>query len=211
MVCSPVAIIIKYFPQLTGRQVEQFAALDSLYREWNNRINVISRRDIDDLYEHHILHSLSIARIVGFASGAEILDVGTGGGFPGIPLAILFPDTNFLLIDSIGKKLKVVDAIAEALQLKNVHTMHIRAEELARKFDFVISRAVTSLPNFIPWISRKFTERQLHDVPNGAFFLKGGDLSEELANYRHIATVYPVKDIFEEPFFEEKKIVYIPA
>ena len=184
--------------------------MGELYAEWNNRINVISRKDIDDLYEHHVLHSLAIAKFIEFAPEAEVLDVGTGGGFPGIPLAILFPETRFRLIDSVGKKLKVVDAVAEALQLKNVTTQHIRAEQSTDKFDFVVSRAVTSLPAFIPWIRNKFLKRRLHKIPNGALFLKGGDLAEELGSYKD-ATVTPVNDFFSEPFFSEKKLIYLGA
>lgn len=205
-----IAIITKYFPQLSALQKQQLAMLGPLYPEWNDRINVISRKDIGNLYEHHILHSLAIARVIQFAPGAEILDVGTGGGFPGIPLAILFPEANFYLIDSIGKKLKVVDAVASSLQLKNVRSQHIRAEELDKKFDFVVSRAVTSLDNFVPWIRDKFLKRSLHEVPNGAFFLKGGDMSEELGNYQHKAILYSISDFFKEPFFDEKKIIYLP-
>lgn len=184
--------------------------LDGLYREWNDRINVISRKDIDSLYEHHVLHSLAIAKAVSFVPQAEVLDVGTGGGFPGIPLAILYPETHFHLVDSIGKKLKVVDAVATALQLKNVTSQHVRAEQLDMKFDFVVSRAVTSLPSFLPWIQDKFLKRQLHRISNGAFFLKGGDLDEELKPYKNRATVISISEYFEEPFFEEKKVVYLP-
>jgi len=200
----------KYFPELTARQTEQFAMLGSLYAEWNKRINVISRRDIDHLYERHVLHSLAIAKVVSFAPGAGILDVGTGGGFPGLPLAILFPETNFHLIDSIGKKLKVVDAITEALQLQNISTQHIRAEQLTGKYDFVVSRAVTSLSDFLPWMKGKFKKQNLHTLPNGMFFLKGGDLTKELLPYRGRAIVLPISDFFTEPFFKEKMVVYLP-
>ncbi len=199
----------KYFPEISEKQAKQFAMLGGLYAEWNKRINVVSRKDIDDLYEHHVLHSLAIAKVIRFVPGAEILDVGTGGGFPGIPLAILFPEAHFHLIDSIGKKLKVVDAVSEALQLQNVTTQHIRAEQLNNKYDFVVSRAVTSLPAFIPWTKGKFLQRQLHTMPNGTLFLKGGDLTEELYPYKQQVTVWPISDFFTELFFEEKKVVYI--
>lgn len=199
----------KYFPNLDARQTKQFAMLDDLYTEWNNRINVISRKDIDHLYERHVLHSLAIAKMINFAPGAEVLDVGTGGGFPGVPLAILFPETHFHLVDSIGKKLKVVDAVIEALHLQNVTTQHIRAEQLKSKYDFVVSRAVTSLREFILWMNNKFLEHSLHDIPNGMFFLKGGDLTEELRSYRNQTTVWSISDFFTEPFFEEKKVVYV--
>ena len=199
----------KYFPELSNRQIEQFAMLGGLYAEWNSRVNVISRKDIDQLYERHVLHSLAIAKVIDFAKGATVLDVGTGGGFPGIPLAILFPETNFHLIDSIGKKLKVVDAVASALQLQNAATQHIRAEQLTGKYDFVVSRAVASLSDFIPWIRGKFFERNQHNLPNGMLFLKGGDLEAELFLYRERAIIFNISDFFAEPFFEEKKVVYI--
>ena len=163
------------------------------------------------MYEHHVLHSLAIAKIIDFVPGAKVLDVGTGGGFPGIPLAILFPETHFHLIDSIGKKLKVAEAVAEAVQLKNVTWQHIRAEQLDSKFDFIVSRAVTSLPAFMPWIQNKFLKRRLHQLPNGAIFLKGGDLTEELRPYEKTAIVFPIEQFFSEPFFKEKKIIYLPV
>ena len=206
---QPASIIAKYFPEINEQQAEQFAMLGGLYAEWNSRINVISRKDVDDLYEHHVLHSLAIAKIIGFAPGARVLDVGTGGGFPGIPLAILFPETHFHLIDSIGKKLKVVDVITETLQLKNVTTQHIRAEQLDDQFDFVVSRAVASLSDFLPWMKGKFLQRNLHTMPNGIFFLKGGDLIEELSPYRNCTNVFAISDFFTEPFFERKKVVYL--
>jgi len=202
-------VVDKYFPELSGRQIERFAMLGELYAEWNSRINVISRKDIDHLYERHVLHSLAIAKVISFAPGAKVLDVGTGGGFPGIPLAILFPETQFHLIDSIGKKLKVVDAVAEALRLQNVATRHIRAEQLTGKYDFVVSRAVTSLPVFLTWMKNKFIQRNQHSIPNGMFFLKGGDLTAELLPYHDRVTVYPVSQFFSEPFFEGKKVVYV--
>ena len=205
--CHP--LLIKYFPEINYRQAEQFAMLGSLYAEWNSRINVISRKDIDYLYERHVLHSLAIAKVISFAPGAKVLDVGTGGGFPGVPLAIFFPKTHFHLIDSIGKKLKVVDAVVETIQLQNVTTQHIRAEQLTGQYDFVVSRAVTSLSAFLPWVKDKFTQRNLHPIPNGVFFLKGGDLTTELFPYRDRTTVFHISQFFCEPFFEEKKVVYV--
>jgi len=201
----------KYFSGLNTRQAEQFDMLGGLYSEWNNRINVISRKDIAHLYERHVLHSLAIAKVISFARGVRVLDVGTGGGFPGVPLAILFPETNFHLIDSIGKKLKVVDAVVEALQLQNVTTRHIRAEQLTGKFDFVVSRAVTSLPDFLPWMKDKFSPHNKHSLPNGMFFLKGGDLTAELLPYQNRVTVFNIKDFFTEEFFDKKKIVFLNA
>ena len=198
-----------YFPHLNNHQTEQFALFGDLYNEWNSRINVISRKDIEHLYERHVLHSLAIAKIITFAGGAAVLDVGTGGGFPGLPLAILFPQTNFHLIDSTGKKLKVVDAVVKALNLQNVTTQNIRAEQLIGKYDFVVSRAVASLSDFIPWMKDKFLKHNRHSLPNGMFFLKGGDLSAELFPYRNHAIVYPISDFFKEPFFEEKKVVFL--
>ena len=202
-------LLAKYFPALNHKQIEQFAMLEGLYGDWNNRINVISRKDIDCLYERHVLHSLAIAKAISFAPDAKVVDVGTGGGFPGIPLAIFFPETQFHLIDSIGKKLKVVDAVVDALQLQNVSTQHIRAEQLTGKYDFVVSRAVASLSGFIPWMKDKIIDRQQHTLPNGMFFLKGGDLEEELRPYRKRATIFPVSHFFEEAFFEGKKVVYV--
>ena len=199
----------KYFPNLNSTQIEQFEMLAGLYAEWNKRINVISRKDIDFLYERHVLHSLAIAKVVSFAAGAKVVDVGTGGGFPGVPLAILFPDTDFHLIDSIGKKLKVVDAVVEKLKLQNVTTQHIRAENLTDKYDFVVSRAVTSLSVFMNWMKDKLLERNLHAMPNGMFFLKGGDLTTELVSFRDKATIFNISEFFEERFFEEKKIIFV--
>jgi 16S rRNA (guanine527-N7)-methyltransferase len=201
--------IKKYFPELSARQSEQFAMLGGLYSEWNSRINVISRKDIDFLYERHVLHSLAIAKVITFAEGARVLDVGTGGGFPGVPLAILFQKTDFHLIDSIGKKLKVVDDIIEKLQLQNISTQHIRAEQLSEKYDFAVSRAVASLSQFMPWMKDKFLQRNMHDLPNGMLFLKGGALDDELLPYRNNATVFNISDFFPEPFFEEKKVIHI--
>jgi 16S rRNA (guanine527-N7)-methyltransferase len=205
-----IDILLKYFPDLTAEQKERFAALDSLYRDWNAKINVISRQDIDALYEKHILHSLSIAKIVQFKPGTEILDVGTGGGFPGIPLAILFPMVDFHLVDSIGKKIKVVEAVAEALDLRNVKAEQARVEQLNTTYDFVISRAVTRLKPFLGWVRYKIHKAGNNDRPNGVLYLKGGDLTEELAEVPDRYRVYDLSDYFDEPFFDTKKVIYVP-
>lgn len=204
-------ILLKYFPYLTRDQQNQLAALKELYHFWNEQINVISRKDLDHLYERHVLHSLSIARFIQFPKASAILDVGTGGGFPGIPLAILFPDSEFLLVDSIGKKIKVVREVASNLSLKNVAAQQIRAENIQQKFHFVVSRAVTTMPRFYPWVSNKFKSDHPASLPNGIIALKGGDLNEELTGFLHIAEIIPLKNLFEEKFFESKKLVYIPA
>ncbi|HNQ27506.1 MAG TPA: 16S rRNA (guanine(527)-N(7))-methyltransferase RsmG [Aquaticitalea sp.] len=204
------SIIGQYFPELTATQKRQFDQLDALYREWNSKINVISRKDIDELYVRHVLHSLGIAKVVSFVPNATVLDVGTGGGFPGIPLAILFPETKFHLVDSIGKKLKVVDGVAEAIGLKNVTTAHERAENIDQDFDFVVSRAVTAMPTFVGWVKNKFKKEQRHSLKNGILYLKGGDLTEELEVYR-TATVYNLSDYFDDTFFETKKVVHLPV
>ncbi|MDR1667077.1 MAG: 16S rRNA (guanine(527)-N(7))-methyltransferase RsmG [Bacteroidales bacterium] len=203
--------ILPHFPHLTPRQVAAFSRLAPMYRQWNERINVISRKDIDELYLHHVLHSLSIAKVITFAPGAKILDIGTGGGFPGIPLAILFPDTFFHLTDAVGKKLKVVNAVAEELNLANVTAQHIRAEQLTGQYDFAVSRAVAPLNSLLAWIRGKISDRRMHSLPNGAFFLKGGDLDDELGDYRHRATIFPVNRFFPESFFAEKKIIFLPV
>lgn len=202
-------ILLPYFPQMSAKQQQQFEALEALYREWNAKINVISRKDIDELYLRHILHSLAIAKVISFQSGARVLDVGTGGGFPGIPLAILFPEANFTLIDSIGKKIAVVKAIAEALELENVLPLQTRAEELPVRFDFVVSRAVTDLKTFIPWVWDKIIPGGKQAYPNGIFCLKGGDLTEELRASPQKALEIPLSDFFKEDFFETKKLVYV--
>ncbi|MDR1671894.1 MAG: 16S rRNA (guanine(527)-N(7))-methyltransferase RsmG [Bacteroidales bacterium] len=204
-------VISRYFPRLSAQQREQFDMLLPLYREWNARINVISRKDINNLYEHHVLHSLAVAKFITFMPEARILDAGTGGGFPGIPLAILFPDAHFHLIDSIGKKLKVVAAITETLGLHNVTTQHIRAEDLKGQYDFAVSRAVTSVRTFMSWMDGKFLSRRLHEQPNGVIFLKGGNMDDELDVYRTKAAIFPIGNIFAEPFFAGKKIVYLPV
>lgn len=198
-----------YFPKLSSLQHQQFQKLDSCYRDWNAKINVISRKDIDALYERHILHSLGIAKVLSFKSGSTILDVGTGGGFPGIPLAILFPKANFYLIDSIGKKIKVVDAVIESLKLQNIHARHQRAQEFKRPVDFVVSRAVTKMKDFIPWVEKNFKNKGNHKLTNGILYLKGGDLNQELLEFPQ-AQEFPLSNYFDEAFFETKKVVYIP-
>ena len=200
-------LILKYFPNLTEIQKEQFRKLETLYNEWNEKINVISRKDMDSLYEKHILHSLGIAKIMAFSEGTKVLDVGTGGGFPGIPLAILFPEVEFTLIDSIGKKIKVVQAVAEGLGLKNVTAIHGRAEKLKDKYHFVVSRAVTQMPVFLRWLKGKFEKDQFNPKHNGVLYLKGGDLAEELAGLK--CEIFQLKNHFEEEFFETKKVVYL--
>ena len=203
-------LILKYFPNLSERQKEQFAALPELYEDWNSKINVISRKDMDNFVEHHVLHSLAIAKVITFKSMADVMDLGTGGGFPGIPLAIMFPDTNFYLVDSIGKKIKVVKDVAEQLQLKNVTAEQIRAEQVQRDFDYVVSRAVTDLSQFVGWVKGKFSDIQYHKLHNGIIYLKGGDLSEEIAPFRKKVRLFDISDFFEEPYFETKKVIYMP-
>ncbi|ETZ20798.1 16S rRNA (guanine(527)-N(7))-methyltransferase RsmG [Pedobacter sp. V48] len=203
-------LIQKYFKELTDQQIAQFDQLYELYSFWNSQINVISRKDIDELYERHILHSLGIAKFCTFNAGERVLDVGTGGGFPGIPLAILFPETQFHLVDSIGKKIKVVTEVAAALGLKNVKASHLRAEQIADKYDFVVSRAVTRLIDFYPWVKGKFNKDSKNAIPNGILYLKGGDLKEEISESRLKAELYPLSAYFEEEFFETKYVVYIP-
>jgi len=202
-------ILLKYFPSLTPQQLQQFNRLPELYSYWNNQINVISRKDIDMLYERHVLHSLGIAKIISFLPGEKVLDVGTGGGFPGIPLAILFPDTQFHLVDSIGKKIKVVLEVAKALDLKNVTATHQRAEEINQKFDFVISRAVTRVKEFYPWVKNKFNKTSKNTLPSGILYLKGGDLAKEIAESGLKVRQFYLKDYFEEEFFETKQVVYV--
>ena len=205
-----VDIIYNYFPKLTEKQKEQFAKLEELYPLWNDPINVISRKDIESLYLKHVLHSLAIGKFVGeFTPKTRILDVGTGGGFPGIPLAILFPEVQFHLVDSIGKKIKVVREIAEALGLTNVEADHIRAEQLDYKYDFVVSRAVTRLGDFIPWVQNKIERKDKNGIPNGILYLKGGDLKEEIKEARVKAELHPISHYFKEDFFETKYVMYI--
>ena len=205
-----IDILTKYFPKLTAQQREQFEQLQGLYSFWNNQINVISRQDIENLYEKHVLHSLGIAKVLNFKHGTEILDVGTGGGFPGIPLAILFPECHFHLVDSIGKKIKVVTEVAQAVGLKNLTAQHERAENVANDFDFIVSRAVTRLKPFYGWVQNKVTRNQFNDLKNGILYLKGGDLEEELQEFGKKYKLYNLSDYFEEEFFETKKVVYVP-
>jgi 16S rRNA (guanine527-N7)-methyltransferase len=202
-------IILKYFPDLTENQILQFSKLAELYTFWNAQINVISRKDIDDLYTKHVLHSLGIAKVQPFKPNAKVLDIGTGGGFPGIPLAILFPETQFYLVDSIGKKIKVVNEVVAALELKNVKAEVKRAELVKDEFDFIVSRAVTKMEDFVKWTKGKISKKQNHEIKNGILYLKGGDLTEELANFQN-ATLYNLTNYFEDEFFETKKVVHIP-
>lgn len=202
-------LIQKYFKNLTEEQTRQFTELEKLYLEWNQKINVISRKDVGHLYERHVLHALSIAKVIEFLPQSKILDVGTGGGFPGIPLAILFPEARFHLIDAIGKKITVVQAVADALQLKNVKAEHIRADQVKGQYDFIVSRAVTNMPDFVKWVKGKTLKTNNHTLENGILYLKGGDLSEELKTYQR-AVCYNISDFFEEAFFETKKVVYLP-
>ncbi|HPE55921.1 MAG TPA: 16S rRNA (guanine(527)-N(7))-methyltransferase RsmG [Bacteroidales bacterium] len=201
--------ILKYFPHLSQKQIQQFEALDALYKDWNGKINVISRKDIDQLYERHVLHSLGVAKVISFKPGTAVLDVGTGGGFPGIPLAILFPEANFHLIDSIGKKIKVVNGVAESIGLSNISTQHCRAEDVNLQFDFIVSRAVTALPTFMTWVNRKIKKTGINALPNGVLYLKGGDIAEEIVPVKGEVQVFHLSKFFDEPFFETKKVVYI--
>ncbi len=203
-------IIKKYFPELTEKQIMQFDLLQDLYKEWNDKINVISRKDIDQLYERHILHSLAIAKVIKFKPNTSILDVGTGGGFPGIPLAILFPESNFHLIDSIRKKIKVVQEISSSLKLQNVSSEQIRAEKVIDPFDFVVSRAVTAFPSFYNWVRTKIKKESYNDLKNGILYLKGGDLNEELKKFQSRITSFQISEFFTESFFETKKVIYLP-
>ncbi len=200
-------LILKYFPDITSTQKDQFAQLETLYKDWNEKINVISRKDTESLYEKHILHSLGIAKVMEFADGTKVLDIGTGGGFPGIPLAILFPNVQFTLVDSIGKKITVVKGVAESLGLQNVTAHHMRAEQLKEKFHFVVSRAVTQMPVFLTWLRGKFEKDQFNPKHNGVLYLKGGDLAEELAGLR--CEIFSLKNYFDGEFFDTKKVVYL--
>jgi len=204
-------LIFKYFHNLSDKQRNQFGQLQELYSYWNNQINVISRKDIDQLYERHVLHSLGIAKVLSFLPGEKVLDVGTGGGFPGVPLAILFPETDFHLVDSIGKKIKVVQEVAKTLELNNVRASHVRAEQVPQKVDFVVSRAVTRLKDFYPWVQNKFNKQSKNKLANGILYLKGGDLQEELAEAGLLVTQYYLRDYFEEEFFDTKQVIYIPS
>lgn len=202
-------LVFKYFTTLNDEQREQFARLDAFYKDWNQKINVVSRKDIDELYLRHVLHSMGIAKIQAFNEGAHILDVGTGGGFPGIPLAILFPNVNFTLVDAIGKKIKVVDEVVQGLQLENVKTHHSRVEDIPGQFDFIVSRAVAAMPTFVHWTKGKIKKDSAHQRKNGILYLKGGDLTEELKGYETVQ-VFDLNEYFEEDFFETKKVVYLP-
>lgn len=202
-------LVKKYFPELTDDQISKFEKLGDLYKDWNLKINVVSRKDIDELYLRHVIHSLGIAKVQNFKSGSKILDVGTGGGFPGIPLAILYPESTFHLVDSIGKKIKVVDEVSEGLDLKNVTSFNQRVEELEGNYDFIVSRAVAIMPTFVKWVKGKIAKGNKHERKNGILYLKGGDLSEELKDYR-TAKIFELSDYFEEEFFETKKVVYLP-
>ena len=201
--------IIKQFPNLTENQVLQFQKLEALYQDWNAKINVISRKDIDELYTKHVLHSLAIAKVQPFVPGTYVLDVGTGGGFPGIPLAILFPETRFYLIDVIAKKIKVVQAVVDGLGLKNVKAEQMRAENVKGDYDFIVSRAVTNMPDFVSWIKDKIKKQQKHELENGILYLKGGDLTEELKDFPK-ATEYNIAEFLKDEFFETKKVVHLP-
>ena len=204
-----IDLIIKYFPNLKDEQIEKFEKLLPLYEFWNEQINVISRKDLESFNERHLLHSLGIAKIIEFVPGSKILDIGTGGGFPGIPLAILFPEVQFTLVDSIGKKIKVVNEIAKTLDLKNVEGIHERAEKIKDKFDFVVSRAVTAMPQFLPWVNGKFLKENKNNLKNGILYLKGGDLTEEMKPVKQSITYFELQKIFDEDFFETKKVVYL--
>ena len=201
--------ILKYFPDLTENQIEQFRKLESLYLDWNAKINVISRKDIEQLYVKHVVHSLAIAKVQKFEPGTYVLDVGTGGGFPGIPLAIMFPETRFYLIDVIMKKVTVVQAVTESIGLKNVKAEQLRAENVKGDFDFIVSRAVTNMPDFYSWIKDKIKKQNKHELKNGILYLKGGDLTEELKDFPK-ATEYAIADFFDNEFFETKKVVHLP-
>ena len=204
------ALILSYFPELSETQILQFDRLEELYADWNSKINVISRKDMDQFYIHHVLHSLGISKVMKFQPGTKVLDIGTGGGFPGIPLAILFPETHFHLVDSIGKKITVVKDVAKQLKLANVEAQQARAEELVRKYDFVISRAVTRMVNFYPWVTGKIKREDFNEFQNGILYLKGGDVDEEMEELDKSYVTYHLSDYFKEDFFETKKVVYMP-
>lgn len=203
-------IIQNHFPDLSEKQLDQFGKLGELYADWNSKINVISRKDMDHFYVRHVLHSLGIAKVTSFQPGTKILDIGTGGGFPGIPLAILFPDTHFHLVDSIGKKITVVKDVARTLKLSNVEAQQARAEQLVRKYDFIISRAVTRMINFYPWVKGKVKREDFNEFQNGILYLKGGDVDEEMEELNKSYVVYHLEDYFSDDFFETKKVIYMP-
>ncbi|AIY13273.1 16S rRNA (guanine(527)-N(7))-methyltransferase RsmG [Cellulophaga baltica] len=204
-----VNILVNHFPDLTGDQKRQFVLLADLYKDWNMKINVVSRKDIDELYLRHVLHSLGIAKVHQFLPGSSVIDVGTGGGFPGVPLAILFPETHFTLVDAIGKKIKVVDEVVAGLGIKNVTTINDRVENVKGKFDFIVSRAVAAMPTFVHWTKGKIKKESLHERKNGILYLKGGDLSEELQGYKTVE-LFDLSDFYDYEFFETKKVVYLP-
>lgn len=206
---SDVQLIFRHFPELSAKQKEQFEALFDLYQEWNSQINVISRKDTENFYERHVLHSLGIAKIQSFKPDSDILDVGTGGGFPGIPLAIMYPESNFTLVDSIGKKIKVVNGVASALGLTNVTAIHERVEKIPGQFDFIVSRAVTQMPEFLRWVRKKVKSTSQHELKNGILYLKGGDLSEEMKGIQKFHRMYDLHQEFPYEFFETKKVVYV--
>ena len=201
--------LLRYFPQLTEQQQRQFAALDALYRDWNAKINVISRKDIDNLYQHHVLHSLGIAKVITFRPGTHVMDIGTGGGFPGIPLAILFPEVQFHLLDSIGKKIKVAQSVADALELTNVRTSNKNVMEEKEKYDFVVSRAVMQMEDLVRLVRKNVHREQRNSLPNGLICLKGGDIQQEMRPFKHCCDVWPLHTYFEEEFFETKKVAYV--
>ncbi|WP_372974083.1 16S rRNA (guanine(527)-N(7))-methyltransferase RsmG [Muriicola sp.] len=202
-------LILKYFPELTDTQTRQFTAMAGLYQDWNQKINVVSRKDVDELYLRHILHSLGIAKVISFLPGSRVLDVGTGGGFPGIPLAVLFPETQFTLVDSIGKKMRVVKEVIDGLGLNNVNAVHSRVEELQGSFDFIVSRAVAAMPSFVRWVDGRIRQKSVHPLKNGILYLKGGDLTEELQGFSK-AHIYPLSEYFKEDFFDTKVVVHLP-
>ncbi|MBE9490056.1 MAG: 16S rRNA (guanine(527)-N(7))-methyltransferase RsmG [Bacteroidetes bacterium] len=202
-------LILKYFPDLSDTQINQFEQLKLLYQDWNLKINVVSRKDIDELYLRHVLHSLGIAKVQSFLPGTKILDVGTGGGFPGIPLAILFPEVHFHLVDSIGKKIKVVEEVSQGLQLQNVKVTNARVETITGQYDFIVSRAVAQMETFVRWVKNSVSKKSNHELKNGILYLKGGDLTEELLLFPK-ATIYPLQDYFDEAFFETKSVVHLP-
>ena len=204
------SLIFQHFPDLTEKQKRQIEQLGSLYKEWNDKINVVSRKDIENIYINHVLHSLGIAKVMSFKPGSEVFDVGTGGGFPGIPLAILFPETNFHLVDSIGKKITVVKEVSAALGLKNVRAEQIRAEEVKGQYDFVVSRAVTRMKEFYSWVNNKTKKDSRNSLDNGILYLKGGDLNEEMDELKQPYSIYNLSDYFKEDFFETKRVVYVP-
>lgn len=202
--------ILKYFPELSPKQIERFEKLQPLYAEWNAQINVISRKDFSEFYERHVLHSLAIAKLIRFKPGTVVLDVGTGGGFPGIPLAIMYPKVKFHLVDSIGKKIKVVNGVVDSLELLNVKAEQIRAEQLKESYDFVVSRAVTRLPAFVDWIRKNISKKQKNALPNGIIYLKGGDLTDEIQPFKKNIFLQDITEYFEEEFFETKKVLHLP-